>query len=329
MHKILFVFSNFSSFVAKDYEILSSAYKVRKYRFRAIKGLVGTGLGLIKQFLFFILNIWRYKAVYVWFADYHSFLPVLFAKVLNKKSYVVVGGYDVSYLPEYNYGSFNRPIRKYFARKTLRLATICFPVAVSLEEKIRKISPESNIEVLPTGTDNQQFIISNYDRAKTVITVASTANYQRAMIKGLDRFAELAVTMPDFEFIIIGVHETFLSFFDPMPVNLKLIPFVPYNELPDYFNNASFYAQFSRSEGLPNSLCEAMLCGCIPLGMDVGDIKLTIEGIGLLLHEWTPGEILGFLRQSHINTILRDRARKRIIEMYDPEIRKKRLIELI
>jgi len=329
MQKILFVYSNFSTFVAKDYEILSSAYRVRKYRFRAIKGLVATGFGLIKQFLFLILNIWRYKAVYIWFADYHSLLPVLFANLLNKKSYVVVGGYDVSYLPEYNYGSFNRPIRKYFARKTLRLATICFPVGVSLAEKIRIISPESNIEVLPTGTDNHQFKISKYDRAKTVITVASTANYQRAMIKGLDRFAELAVAMPDFEFTIIGINETFYSFFDPLPLNLKLISSVPNNKLPEYYNNASFYAQFSRSEGLPNSLCEAMLCGCIPLGMDVGDIKLTIEGIGLVLNEWTPVDISGFLRQSHINTILRDRSRERIIELYDPEIRKKRLIELI
>jgi len=159
-NRILFVYSNFSSFVAHDQEILCAEYEVDPYRFRAIKGLAGTGFEILKQFLFLLIHIWKYKAVYVWFADYHSLLPVLFAKLLNKKSYVVIGGYDVSYLPEFNYGSFNRPIRKFFTKSTLRMATICFPVAEALGEKIRKISPASNIEVLPTSTDYSQFVNS-------------------------------------------------------------------------------------------------------------------------------------------------------------------------
>jgi glycosyltransferase involved in cell wall biosynthesis len=327
--KILFVYSNFSSFVAQDHDMLSSVYEVRKYRFRAIKGLAWTAIELLKQFIFLLANTWRYNAVFVWFADYHSLLPLLFARMFNKKSFVVVGGYDVSYLPEYNYGSFNRPIRKFFAKTSLRLATVCFPVAEALGEKIKSISPDSNVEVLPTTTDNQRFNFLNFERAKTVVTVAITENYQRAMIKGLDRFRELAATMPDFEFTIIGIKESFLSFFNPLPGNLKLIPSVPYYELPGYYNKASFYAQFSRSEGLPNSLCEAMLCGCIPLGTDVGDIKLTIEGIGLVLNEWTLTDIPGFIRSNHNNTQLRELSRVRIIEKYDPEIRRKRLKNLI
>ena len=327
--KILFVYSNFSSFVARDHAILASVYQVEQYRFRAIKGLAGTGIEMIKQLFFLIVNIRKYKAVYVWFADYHSLLPVLFARLLNKKSFVVVGGYDVSYLPEYNYGSFNRPLRKFCARAALRLATLCFPVAQALGEKIRKISPGSTIEVLPTTTDFTKFDISRLERKKTILTVATTENQQRAMIKGLDRFRELAEAIPDFEFTIIGIKETFLSFFEPLPGNLKIVPSVTYDELPAYYNQASFYAQFSRSEGLPNSLCEAMLCGCIPLGTDVGDIRLTIEEIGLVISEWNLSDLPGFIRINHNNEQLRKLSRDRIIEMYDPEIRENRLIRLI
>lgn len=327
--KILFIYSNFSSFVAQDHEILCSVCEVDQYRFKAIKGLAGTGFEIIKQFFFLFAHIWKYQAVYVWFADYHSLLPVLFAKLLNKKSFIVVGGYDVSYLPEYNYGSFNRPIRKFFAKTALRHATICFPVAEALGNKIKIISPVSNIEVLPTSTDSQQFNISEYERSKTVLTVALTENYQRAMIKGLDRFRELAALMPDYEFTIIGVNDKFRSFFEPLPVNLKLIPSVSYNELPDYYNKASFYAQFSRSEGLPNSLCEAMLCGCIPLGTDVGDIKLAIDGIGLVLNDWNPETIPDFVSSNHNNSSLRKLSRARITEKYNPQIRRNRLTNLI
>lgn len=326
---ILFVYSNFSSFVAKDYEILSSVYTVDKYQFKAIKGLLGTGMQLVKQFFFLTAKILKYQAVYIWFADYHSLLPVLFARLLNKKSFVVVGGYDVSYLPEYNYGSFNRPVRRFFATNALQLATTCFPVAEALVVKIRKISPKSTVEVLPTSTDSTLFNISELKREKTLLTVATTANYQRVMVKGLDRFRELAIAMPDFEFTIIGIKNTFRNFFDPLPANLKIVPPVPYDELPGFYNKASFYAQFSRSEGLPNSLCEAMLCGCIPLGTDVGDIRLAIGNLGLVSSEWDVSELPDYIRNNHNNSELRKFSRERIMEKYDPEIRSNKLKTII
>lgn len=328
-NKILFVYTNFSSFVAQDHEILTSAYEVHQYRFRAIKGLAGTGLEILKQIFFLIRNIRKYQAVYIWFADYHSLLPVLFAGMFRKKSFVVVGGYDVNYLKEYNYGSYNKPVRKFFAKTTLRMATVCFPVAVDLGTKIKLISPSSKVEVFPTIFDSQRFNFTESEREKTVLTVASTGNRQRAMIKGLDRFRELAVKMPDYEFTIIGVDESFRYFFDPIPVNLRLLAAVPHNELPQYYKLASFYAQFSRSEGLPNSLCEAMLCGCIPLGTDVGDIRPAIESTGLVVNEWMVEPVAEFIRKNHNDTKLRKNSRERIIEKYDPEIRKRRLANLI
>jgi len=326
---ILFVYSNYSSFVAQDHEILSSVYEVQTYRFKAIKGLAGTGVEILKQFFFLAVNIWKNQGVFVWFADYHSILPVLFARLLNKKSFVVVGGYDVSYLPEYNYGSFNRPIRKFCAKTSLCYASICFPVAEVLGEKSKIICSRVNIEVLPTTTDHRRFNFTSYDRNKSVITVATTNSYQRSMIKGLDRFRELAVALPYYEFTIIGVDETFKEFFDPVPENLKLIPPVAYNELPQYYQRSSFYAQLSRSEGLPNSLCEAMLCGCIPVGTDVGDIRLAIEGIGLVMKECEIDEAAKFINMNHNSGILRDQSRRRIIEKYDPVLRINRLRNLI
>ncbi len=166
--KILFVYSNYSSFVESDYRILSDNFEVQKYQYKAIKGLAGTGKETLRQLFFLIANFSKFDAVYIWFADYHSLLPVLFARLFHKKSFIVVGGYDVSYLPEYNYGSFNKPIRKYFTRTSLKLSTICFPVAEALGIKIKEISQGSKIEVLPTSTDSELFKNSVSERPKTV-----------------------------------------------------------------------------------------------------------------------------------------------------------------
>ena len=327
--KVLLVYTNFSSFVARDYQILSSAYNVHQYQFHAVKGFAATAKEIIRQLFFLILRGKKYDAMYVWFADYHSLLPILFAKLFRKKSFVVVGGYDVSYLPEFNYGSFNRPVRKFFAKTTLINANLCFPVAHALSLKIKTITSKAKIEVLPTATDHESFNFLDAERPRNILTVATVSSRQRAMIKGLDRFRELAVAMPDFKFSIIGVSESFHPFFEPIPGNLEFLPGVAYEELPRYYQEASFYAQFSRSEGLPNSLCEAMLCGCIPLGTDVGDIAEAIGDAGIVTRSWDVHVLAAFARKNHNNSPLRNLSRKRIIEKYDPEIRSKRLRNLL
>jgi len=326
--KVLLVYNNYSSFVARDNQLLSLSYNVQQYRFRAVKGLAGTAKEILKQLLFLLLNARKYDAVFIWFADYHSLLPVLFARIFHKKSFVVIGGYDVSYLPEFNYGSFNRPIRKFFAKNTLNAATLCFPVAYALGLKVTDISSKARIEVLPTSTDFDKFVPGDSTRPKSIITVATVADRQRAMIKGLDRFRELALAMPDFKFTIIGVADSFCAFFDPLPANLDLLPGVDYEKLPLYYGEASFYAQFSRSEGLPNSLCEAMLCGCIPLGTDAGDIRDAVGETGMVTPGWNANAIADFVRKNHNNDMLRQLSRNRIIEKYHPDIRRKRLYNL-
>ena len=81
---ILFVYVNFSSFVKADYEILSTFAHVTKYQFKPGKGIINTGLKLLNQFSYLLLHIWRFDAVFIWFSDYHSLLPILFSKFGRK-----------------------------------------------------------------------------------------------------------------------------------------------------------------------------------------------------------------------------------------------------
>jgi glycosyltransferase involved in cell wall biosynthesis len=326
---ILFVYINFSSFVKADYEILSEYATVTKYQFKPVKGLVRTGIELFRELWFLIFNIRKYDAVFIWFGDYHSLLPVLFAKWFRKESYVVIGGYDVSTLSEYNYGSINKPIRSFFTRNTFKFVDLCLPVADALKEKLFLICPQAKSETLSTSVNPDKFSFDNYQRPKRIITVSGTENHQRLMIKGLDRFRELALLLPEFEFMIIGAKESVKHYFEPLPANLILLPSQHFDQMNQYYQSASFYAQLSRSEGLPNALCEAMMCGCIPLGTNVGDIKVAIGETGLTIKEWNPELLVDFIRKNHNNISLRDSARKRIITLYDPSKRVNRLQQLL
>ena len=331
MHKkrILFIYVNYSSFVKADYEILSSLAEVTKYQFTPGKGIFATGYKLLRQFFFLLFNIWRFNAVFIWFADYHSLIPVLFARLFRKKSFVVIGGYDVSTLTEYKYGAFSHPIRGFFARSTFKYVDICFPVAEELRKKLSVINPKTKAETIPTRVDPAKFFFHDYERPRRIITISGTENYQRLMVKGLDRFRELSLQMPEFEFIIIGITEGVISYFEPVPANLILLPPKQFDQLAPYYQSASFYAQLSRSEGLPNALCEAMLCGCIPVGTDVGDIGITIGNTGITVRDWKPEILAGFIRSNHNNTRLRDQAREQIKKLYSSEKRTERFRKLV
>ena len=327
--RVLLVFVNFSSFVKADFEILSSFFNVTKYQFKPVKGIIATGIELLKELLFLIFKGHRYDGIFIWFGDYHSLLPVLYARIFGKKSFVVIGGYDVSTLEEYKYGAFSHPVRAFFTRKTFKYVDFCFPVAEALRKKLIVINPQARAETIATNADNLKFSFTDYNRSKRVITVSGTSNRQRLMVKGLDRFKELAVYLPEFEFVIIGVSEQAKVYFDPLPANLVLIPPQQFDDLVPHYQNASFYAQLSRSEGLPNALCEAMLCGCIPVGTDVGDVRIAIGDTGITVDEWNPEIVADFIRLNENNIGLRDKARERILARYNPQRRIERFGQLL
>ncbi|NQU52695.1 MAG: glycosyltransferase family 4 protein [Bacteroidetes bacterium] len=328
--RILLVHTSYSPFVKTDYEILSTEHKVDKYQYIASKGLLKTAFQLSKQFLFLLVNIYSYDIVYVWFADYHSFLPILFSKILKKKSYLVIGGYDVANFPELGYGSLTKPIRKSFTLFSFSNATLCIPVVEKLENKLKEICPKAKAKTIHTGYkfNMEEKCDFNASREKIILTVSITDNFQRFMIKGLDRFKELAEQLPDYKFYIIGIRENAKKLFDPIPSNLILSPPLGQKELTKFYLDASFYTQFSRTEGLPNALCEAMLYGCIPLGLDIGGIGTAIENHGLLMDNWNTPEVIEYISKNH-NSVIRADISNHIIKKFDISHRVKKLLDTV
>lgn len=325
---ILFIYKDFSTFIKSDYKILSQFYYVKLFKSNFGKTFFQFIIPLIQQFFFLLFNIHKFDIVYCWFADYHSFLPIFFSKLFRKKSFLILGGYDVLYIPELKYGSFNNPVRSFCARYSIENATYSLAVSKNLIQEAKKKTTKGKFILLPTGYNPDSYKVGD-KKEKIVLTVSVTSTYQRFMIKGLDRFAELARISPDFQFIAIGIKPEAKSFFKPIPSNLKLIGPIKHEELHEWYKRAAFYAQFSRSEGLPNAICEAMLSGCIPLGVNVGGIAYAMGENGVLVNEWDKHIMNNLLLQTNWNKSKALAARESIIKKFHINLRKNFLSKLV
>lgn len=326
---ILFIYKDYSNFVKKDLEILAEYYPVDDFRSDVQKSFVKFVSAIIHDFFFLLLNIYKYKAVYIWFSDYHSFLPVFFAKLFHKKSFLVLGGYDVTYIPEFQYGSFSNPLRSFCARYSMENSTLNLAVSENLIDEAKKRTKKGSFKLLPTGYEPEIYKGSIQNKQNIILTVSQTSTEQRFKIKGLDRFIELASICPEYQFVVIGVMKSAIDLFEPKPENLKLLPSVKHEELFQWYNKAKFYAQFSRSEGLPNSVCESMLFNCIPLGINVGGIGFAMGDVGILLDKWDSHEMKQKISSLTDYIGVAERARENIIDRFNIKSRKDFLSEII
>lgn len=325
---VLFFYNNFSSFVRTDFEILSSAYSVRKYGFKPVKGLINTGIELVKQFFFLLLNIWEYDAVYVWFADYHSFLPVMFAKILGKESYVVIGGYDICRDRKLGYGSFCSGFRGFFSAMTIRNCTLNFTVSNYVDRKVKFVFPKAKhlmvYNCIHIDLPDNKLIA----KEKMILCVAIVETERTYLRKGIDTFLELSALLPDYRFVVVGPHNGGLSLFpDPLPANFSVFERLQHNDLIDYFLKASFYCQLSRIEIFGVAIGEAMLNGCIPFVTNVGGMPEVVGCEG----EVVPRDIekiTALIRELEWQdtTARRDACRERIVTRFSFAKRKGELL---
>lgn len=122
---ILFVkhYSSNAGFILNDVDILKEKYDVDLYIAYTKKNILILA-SLLNQLLHHILKIGKYKLIYIWFGDYHSFIPVLLGKIFKIKSVIAVGGYDATNIPEIDCGAFNKSTLKKES-EALCLSTVC------------------------------------------------------------------------------------------------------------------------------------------------------------------------------------------------------------
>jgi hypothetical protein len=346
--QVLFVYPNYSTFVKNDYLLLKKRYRVLKKEVKPQKNLFGFVIQQVKLFFFLLKNILKTNIIFIWFADYHSFLPALLGKVFSKKVVIVVGGTDAAIVPEIDYGIFvKRNIRALITKYSLKLSDVILPVHKSLIKGVNYYVDKKGIKIgflnfvgsvnakiveLPTGFDSDKWRRKGVKKENTVLTVAIINDYRTFLLKGMDIFIDAARILEDTNFVIIGMSEDFYQKYveKDKPSNLKVYSYIDNHLLVNYFAKAKVYCQLSLSEGLPNALCEAMLCECIPVGSDVNGIPYGIGDTGFVLKERNV-EKASELIQKALDADLPQglKAREYVIKTFSHEKREKILFELL
>ena len=184
--------------------------------------------------------------------------------------------------------------------------------------------------VINYGFDPDKWLESKEKIPNSFITVAAgLENPYRAKLKGIDLILEAAPRFPNATFTIIGCPDDY-----KLPVksaNIKTYSFVSNLELKDIYNKNEFYIQVSMSEGFPNAICEAMTCGCIPVGSNVGGIPDIVGDSGFILKHRNIEEFKKLLEKAlqSDKKALSSIARSRIMEKYPKNLREGQLLTLV
>ena len=312
-------------FVKKDYEILRKYYDIDLIDPPSKKTEWPKYIHSVKT------KVKNCDLTFSWFAVNYSAPVVYYSKRYNKKSIVIVGGYDAAYVPEINYGVFT-DLRKIPTKYIYKNVDKALVVDSSLKEDIIKNAKVSgrNIEYLPTGYDPNYWKPKG-EKENIVLTVGSV-NHTVVKRKGFETFVRAAKYIPDARFVLVGKHqdESIENLKKISPPNVEFTGFIPDKELLEMYQKAKVYCQLSRYEGLPNALCEAMLCGCTPVGTKYCGIPTAIGDTGFYVPYGNAKETADGIKKA-LNKAdeLAKHARKRIMKLFPHELRERELIKII
>ena len=269
--KIVFIYYDFSSFVKQDYEILSKHFEVEKVNYRTPKDIFKMARAIFNSDL-----------TYAWFASGHSFIAVIISKILNKRSIVVAGGYDVASVPEMNYGQYTlRKDKRMYADYVLKNADIILAVSKFTEGEVLARTKPRMVKVIYNGINTDKFVPGS-EKKNLVITVASgTKNVIK--LKGIDTFAKAAEHIPGTRFLVLGLSDKdreFLGAKCPSP-NLELSGYMSQTDLIKYYQKAKVYCQLSYRESFGVALAEAMACGCVPVVTERAALPEVVGNTGI------------------------------------------------
>ncbi|MCK4357457.1 MAG: glycosyltransferase family 4 protein [Candidatus Cloacimonetes bacterium] len=350
----LFIHKSFSRIIKKDYNILKKYYPLRAFQYNPgrilslnLLCIVIVLFNQIKMFIWLLRNICQAKYIYICGADYYALMPVLFAKVFKKKSIIRVGGYDAASIPQIKSGVFYKKYKALAAKISYTNADLIIPVDESLINSINYYNNKDGLSngikyfvkdlktkiiVINNGYDAQKWCKKeNIKREKTVLSIGSIKDEKTFKRKGFDLLIEIAKKMNGVKFILLGLQNDMYQLAKKNSTdNIELHHFIPHDELINYYSKAKVFCQLSLFEGFPNTLCEAMLCECIPVGSDVNGIPGAIGDCGFILKEKNADKAVKLIEKAlNSSESLGKQARQRIKENFTLERRENKIIHLI
>ena len=282
-----------SSWAARDERALSGSHERLKLFDGFKKSLLTGATGILALLWKNRRNetIWVHQS-----AGHGSLIPCLFGHFLGHKNIIIAIGTDSACFPEIDYGNYRKWSTRLSTRISFKRADLICPVHESMEcydydywdvrhkkQGIKAFIPELETPFfpVPNGYDSANWGVDKKwsERRIDVLCVFSLGARNRSVLKGADLILMVAGRRPEIRFRIIGEAPKGLN----LPQNCEVVPNCTSQELRHHYNDARIFVQASITEGFPNTLCEAMACGCFPIGSNVSSIPAIISNYGFIL----------------------------------------------
>lgn len=306
---VLVVYNTPSRFVYVDCELLAKRYSVTA-RFEPSRWRVNP----VKTWR----EVGKHDMVFCWFASWHSFFPVLAARLQGKPSVVVVGGFDTADVPQAGYGSQRGGVRKILARTIMKYATqlIVNSASARAETMQRSISGDK-ISLVYHGVPCPP--VAPPEQRKRMVLTVGVVSRDNLLRKGLLPFVQAARFLPHVRFVHAGrwLDDSIAKLRAEAAPNVEFLSFVSDEVLAGLYRDASVYVQASLHEGFGMSLAEAMAAGCIPVVTQCAALPEVAGESGVYIAEATPRAIAtGIATALEGNYARRVEAHRRILERF-------------
>jgi len=337
-----------SPFIRLDEAALSQAYQVQAIQLHQDKGKLIYLTRVLKMFCSVLLSP-KEVTILVWFADYHALPAVLAAKLTGKRSLIFIGGYDAVCYPAYRYGVYCNVLRKLCASISLKFTNLIVANDEALIDSDNFYynphgHPEGVYRLLPKLKTPARIIrnapvIDNppeipEKRSAQILCVGGTPRYEDIYNKGYDLLFAVARSRPEWRFVLVGIQDDWLERADREfgisdLSNLVILPPLAHDEVIDLMLNSDIYVQPSISEGMPNALMEAMLCGCKPVGSRVAGIPKLIGNWGIVFGERKTESLKNAIEKAIKLDLQRREISESISKRFSFELRRDSLIEAV
>lgn len=258
--KILLIATSRSSFVNQDHLILKKNFDTELVICWSLREIFST-----------FKKVLTADVCFFWFASIRFFPVFVLAKILMKKTIVVAGGYDVSRVPEFNYGGMNsQNLLTYFRKFMLHRCDKVITVSDSNTKETTEnaLVPSGKIERIYLGVEKPVIQLKEWSQRKNQVVFIASCDQTSYKIKGFHTFLELARRMPDVTFLHIGDIQI-KEFRDECGKisNIKNLGWLENmgQVFSEILNNSKIILQPSRIESFGVAVAEGGLHGCIPV----------------------------------------------------------------
>ncbi len=281
------------------------------------------------------IEIWkavrRNDLVFGWFSSWHTFLPVLFAKILKRRVVLITGGYDTANIKIAKYGNQRRWWSRLITNWNLKQADrlICNS-QFTRQETIHAVgSTKNKIDVIYHGIPERSIEAS--EKLKIVLNVGNVSK-ENLLRKGILPFVETASLLKDYQFIQVGKwqDDSYKILQSRATSNVEIKGYITRAELDELMMRCKYYVQPSLHEGFGMSVVEAMQAGCIPIISKEGALPEVIKEFGIYLDVISKEDIAQKISHNANEFSYTSQAIQNfVLKHYNLENRKQNLIKVI